>query len=407
MVMGLCNAIRVVTVGLCLLTVVGSRPVHAETPTVTLTMRLADAEWQVMRQQVLPPFEAACGCRVKAIDVPPETLVQRLRAMHRADRMEIDLFAQDNMRLQELVDAGLVSKLSASEAQMEAAVYPTLTGAGLIDDVRYFMPFRPNVQITYYNAEKFAQYGLQPPRTWPQLLEVARTFYAKEGIGRVLFKGAGGAPTTTQLYEWIVAGGGDPFDFSHPGTVNTFRFLAELRPYLSPESRRAKWDTTNDALAQDVAYLAQNWPFGVPLLVRDYGKTAIHTYQGWAGPAREAHVIGGDVLGIPVGAPHRQLAVALIHHLQSREVQSHLVSRLGWPSLRGDVQGQVEAWMKPYVDAVNNALQHGVFRTNVSYWAEYERIANEAVHRILWQQEDPDRVLPPLAARLKALRTQQ
>jgi trehalose transport system substrate-binding protein len=290
---------------------------------------------------------------------------------------------------------------------MDAAVYPTLTRAGLIHHRRYFVPFRPNVQITYYHAEKFAQYGLQPPRTWPQLLDVARTFHAKEGIGRVLFKGAGGAPTTTQLYEWIVAGGGDPFNFADPDTIKTFQFLAELRPYLSPESRRAKWDTSNDALAQDVAYLAQNWPFGVPLLVRDYGKAAIRTYQGWAGPAREAHVIGGDVLGIPVGASHRQLAVALMHHLQSREAQSHLVSRLGWPSLRGDVQAQVEAWMKPHVEAVNNALQHGVFRTNVSYWADYERIANEAVDRILWRQEDPGRVLPPLAARLDALRAGQ
>src|SRR5207247_3947374 len=99
------------------------------------------------------------------------------------------------------------------------------------------------------------------------------------------------------------------------GTVETFRFLAALRPYLSSESRRAKWNTTNEALAQEVAYLAQNWPFGVPLLIQEYGKTAIHTYSGWAGPVREAHVIGGDVLGIPVGAPHRQLALALIRHL--------------------------------------------------------------------------------------------
>jgi trehalose transport system substrate-binding protein len=197
---------------------------------------------------------------------------------------------------------------------------------GVSGGVRYFLPFRPNVQIAYYNAERFAQYNLQPPRTWPELLAVARTFYEKEQTGRVLFTGAGGAPTTTQLYEWIVAAGGDPFDFAHPGTVATFRFLAALRPYLSSESRRAKWNTTNEALAQEVTYLAQNWPFGVPLLVQEYGKTAIRTYSGWAGPVREAHVIGGDVLGIPVGAPHRQLALALIRYLQSREVQTILVN---------------------------------------------------------------------------------
>jgi trehalose transport system substrate-binding protein len=106
---------------------------------------------------------------------------------------------------------------------------------------------------------------------------VARTFYEKEQTGRMLCTGAGGAPTTTQLYEWIVVAGGDPFDFAHPGTVDTFRFLAALRPYLASESRRAKWNTTNDALAQEIAYLAQNWPFGVPLLIQEYGKTAIRT----------------------------------------------------------------------------------------------------------------------------------
>jgi trehalose transport system substrate-binding protein len=266
-------------------------------PTVTVTMRLAEAEWHVVRQEVLPRFEAACNCRVRAIDVPPETLVQRLRAMHQAGRIEIDLFAQDNMRLQELINTALASPFTPEESQVEEAIYPSLMAVGVSGGMRYFLPFRPNVQIAYYNAEKFAQYHLQPPRTWPEILAVARTFYEKEQTGRMLFTGAGGAPTTTQLYEWIVAAGGDQCDFAHPGTVDTFRFLAALRPYLSSESRRAKWNTTNETLAQEGAYLAQNWPFGVLLLVQEYGKTTIRTYSSWAGPVREAHVIGGDVLG--------------------------------------------------------------------------------------------------------------
>ncbi len=63
-------------------------------PTVTITMRLAEAEWHVVRQEVLPRFEAVCSCRIRAIDVPPETLVQRLRAMQQAGRMEQDRAAR-------------------------------------------------------------------------------------------------------------------------------------------------------------------------------------------------------------------------------------------------------------------------------------------------------------------------
>lgn len=104
----------------------------------------------MLRQQGLPPFEAVCSCRVRAIDVPPETLVQRLRAMHSAGRMEIDLFAQDNMRLQELLDTGLASPFLPEEEQVEAAIYPSLMAGGVIRSARYFLPFRPNVQIAYY-----------------------------------------------------------------------------------------------------------------------------------------------------------------------------------------------------------------------------------------------------------------
>ena len=97
--------------------------------------------------------------------------------MQQAGRMEIDLFAQDNMRLRELVDTALAAPFAPEESQVEEAIYPSLMAVGVSGGVRYFLPFRPNVQIAYYNAEKFAQYSLQPPRTWSELLAVARTFY--------------------------------------------------------------------------------------------------------------------------------------------------------------------------------------------------------------------------------------
>jgi hypothetical protein len=49
-------------------------------------------------------------------------------------------------------------------------------------------------------------------------------------------------------------------------------------------------------------------------------------------------------------------------------------------------------------------MRHGVFRVNVPYWAEYERLVSEAADRILWRGETPEQVLPPLASRLRTLR---
>src|SRR5215468_11180227 len=139
-----------------LLTLVLAVTGTAAQPTVTVTMRLAEAEWHVVRHEMLPRFEVVCNCRIRAIDIPPETLVQRLRTMQQAGRMEIDLFAQDNMRLQELIEAGLAAPFAPQEVEMDTAIYPSLMAVGVIQSTQYFVPFRPNVQITYYNADKFA-----------------------------------------------------------------------------------------------------------------------------------------------------------------------------------------------------------------------------------------------------------
>src|SRR5215475_1671769 len=94
-------------------------------------------------------------------------------------------------------EAALSGRVMERADDVEEAIYPSLMAVGVNGGMRYFLPFRPNVQIDYYNAEKFAQYHLQPPRIWPELLAVARTFYEKEQTGRMLCTGAGGAPTTT------------------------------------------------------------------------------------------------------------------------------------------------------------------------------------------------------------------
>jgi trehalose transport system substrate-binding protein len=372
-------------------------------PTLTVAMRLAAWERQSVQTHVLPLLETACRCRIRQIDVSPEDLGPRLLAMQYSGNMQIDLFMQDNMRLRELVDAGLVSPLAPKETQPTAAIVPELIVEGHLDGHQYFLPFRQNVQIGYYHAEKLKRYQLRPPRTWPELLQVARVLYEQEHVGRVLFKGGGGAPTATQLYEWIVSAGGGPFDFNHPGTAATFDFLAALRPYLAPESHQAQWETTNDVLAQEKVYLAQNWAFGSRYLQQTSGTVDIRTYSGWRGPAREVHVIGGDFMGIPVGASHREHALALIRGMQSREVQEILVQRLGWPSVRTDVDVHADAWLQPHYAVVQEAPSHGIFRKHISLWTAYERIVSQAVQRILWRHEAPKEVLSSLADDLTAL----
>ena len=137
----------------------------------------------------------------------------------------------------------------------------------------------------------------------------------------------------------------------------------------------------------------QNWPFGVRIIVKEYKKDNLATYHGFAGPKREAHVVGGEVLGIPKGAGNKELALKFVAYLQTKAVQEKLVSKLGWPSIRSDAYGTVPDWLTPHFKSVNEALKCGVFRRNAYYWNGYVKYINEAFAEIVTRGEPVQQTL--------------
>lgn len=372
---------------------------------LTVSFALSSEEWEVLIKDVFPLFTEQTGVQVDPFDVRPEQLVSTLEAQTLAGDVRIDVFGQDNLALAQLVERDLVMDLSEFEDDIDTAIHQSLIDAGKFDGKLYFMPYRPNVQIAYYNIEKFEQYDLQPPMTWDELLDVAKTFYEEEGSGKALFKSWGAAPTMTQAFEYIVSAGGDPLEFNDEGNKAFFRFMQELWPYLSPDHVTAKWDTSNEALATGSAYIMQNWPFGVPVIADTlgFGRENLGTYSGWAGPVREAHVIGGEVMGVPRLSNQPDLAMDFIEFLQSKEVQEILASEMAWPSVRDDAFGEVPDWLQPHFDSISDAIAEGIFRPNVPYISDYQELFNEAYTRILVGGEDIDTVLDEMHGRMQAI----
>ena len=377
-------------------------------PELSVMMGLSEVEWQTMRERIFPPFEQQHGVTIRGVQAEAADAVKKLMAMHRAGRMQVDLITQDVLLLPPLVDAGTMEDLSAYRGDIPATALPQLVQVGTFDGTIYFMPYRPNVQIAYYHETTFATYGLQPPRTWDELLAVAQRFKAEEGIGRVLLHGTLDLNTATHVAEFIWAAGGDPLVLNDQGSVQAFTFLQELAPFLAPETRRANWNTSNTFLATESVYLARNWPFGVHLIVKQAGKTQIKAYAGWHGPVREAHMLGGEMIGIPKRAPHPELALEFMRYLMSKPVQESLVSALGWPSFRSDAYGTIEPWQTPYFAAVREALSHARPKPQVPNWMEVARALSGAFREIVYEGQPVQttldryhRQLPQAQERLK------
>lgn len=353
-----------------------------------VSMGLAEEEWKVMKEDIFPAFEEKYGIKIEPYQMEAGDTVKKLEAMHQAGAMDIDLITQDNMQLAPLVDKGLVEDLSSYRDMIPKEVIPALIPVGEFGGKLYFMPYRPNVEIAFYNEKKFDEYGLKPPTNWDELLEVAKTFKEKEGVGRVVIKQNLGPDSTIHMFDLIRSAGGDPTVLNDEGSVRAFTFLKELQPYLSPECKKADWNTPNQFLATESAYLVQNWPFTSVVVVRDGGKKEIKAYNGWRGPVKESHVLGGEVIGIPKGAPNKDMAVKFMEYLMSKEVQEKLTSKLGWPSMRTDAYGKVEEWQKPYFDAVSEALKHAEPRPNLTYWSDVDKAVNGALREIIFEGKD-------------------
>ncbi|MBA7707077.1 hypothetical protein ES703_115942 [subsurface metagenome] len=362
---------------------------------IVFVVDVADEEWIALRE-ILDELEPELGAEVFLMSVDSKYYVARLHKMEASNNMRWDLMAVDNNMLGILCGRGLVEELP------DEVVPPNLLSSlrPLIEceDKVSFVPFRPNVKIAFYNEPKFAQYGLRPPETWNELLEVAKVFHEEEGVGRVAIQGYPGPATAVTVFEFVTAAGGNPLTLDDEGSRKAFGFLKELELYLAEEYKETRFDTANELLICDVVYLVSNWPYGIKVVIEDAGKEEIEVYPGWRGPQREAHVLGGDVLAVPKGAPHKKKAIKLIELLLEKETQQKLLSRLWWPPARWDAYELAS----PYSQCIQNALGSAALRETSPQWTLVEGVLDRAFREIVQEHGDLD-LLKKYSAELKKI----
>src|SRR6266496_1560405 len=196
--------------------------------TITFSVSLATNENAAV-QEVLKNFKDQTGVNVTLTSIDAATLPQKLQVEVASNHHTVQLFAQDNVSLAILVDKGLVEDLS--DVQIPDGVIPALIPAKF-DGKQYFLPFRPNVRVTYVNKDRFASAGVQPPTTTDEFKTVAEKLkQAAGGQGKVtlsLSDQPDTGPLGVTMSEWIVSFGGDPVILNDDGSVQAITFLQGL-----------------------------------------------------------------------------------------------------------------------------------------------------------------------------------
>ena len=366
--------------------------------------RFQDRTRSKVNLELITRFRSQPVLRVELVtSIDSAALIERLRADSGTENPSIHLFAQDNLALKPLVDEGLVEDLS--EVTVPPAVIPSMIPARF-DGRQLFLPFRPNVRVAYADVQQLRAAKAQPPTTIEELEIVARKLKEASGAPAITLSLAEGDPAAVTVAEWIVSHGGDPLVLNDAGSAMAFHNLQRLwqEGLLARESLFAKFDTEVEYLSTKRSWLAQNWSFTSAVLAKEGQLHRFRVYEGWRGPTRAAHVIGGDVLGMPKGISgrEREAALALATFLMSQEAQEVLVKENAWPAIRNDAYRRVPEEQRETFTAIQDALRHGWFRPVVAYWPEVSQAMNEAVDRILLQGQPVQPVLDELHSRIEA-----
>ncbi|MBO8163434.1 MAG: extracellular solute-binding protein [Brevibacillus sp.] len=383
-----------------------AEPTEEKEKVLRVAFGMGESEWKLFNDEILPAFQQETGIKVEAIELKQEDLVNNLTAQVQSGNLTIDMFAQDVNSLSSLVTRDLVEDLSGYRDRIPDTVIPGMMEASQFDGKLLFLPYRPNVEIAFYNQKKFEEYGLEVPKNWDDLLQVAQAFKEKTGQGRVAIKANLQIDNILHMFEFIKAAGGDPYQLNDEGSVTAFAFMQKLYPLLNEQSTTANWDTMNQYLEKDSVYLGQNWPFYIPEFHKN-GKDEIQAYSGWAGPVKEVHLLGGEVIGIPKGSTKLDEAIRFAEYLMSKPVQELLVSQLAWPAVRSDAYGLVQGYQKPYFEAIKGALDKAEPRGNVPYWADAEKIYLEAFQKAVMNGEDVKTTLDEAAKQLEQIKNKQ
>lgn len=311
---------------------------------------------KIVEEIVIPKFEKAYKntIKIELENIHSSEVSNRLKNKKLcADLITIDI----NGPWRELVSNGLIEDLSEQKCQgcLPSEAYSALRKHLEVNGKRYFMPFRPNVQIVFWNKEKIAKIEL--PKTWEEFREVAKRFYEKEGKARVAIQAKDDVIHIT-LFQLIRSAGGDPFNLLDSHSREALEFLRTLYPYVSPISSEINWQTASGSLLDDTIYLLPNWSFTASHIHSAEKDDNFGSYSGWnwRKDSKPFNLLGGEFLALPKNAPHKEMAKDLMKCLMSEEVQKKLVKDLSWPPMRPVTR--IPEWQKHHQNVIKETIEY-------------------------------------------------
>lgn len=152
-----------------------------------------------------------------------------------------DLLMVSSGNFPEYAAAGIFSDLEALGLD-PAGLSEAVAESGYIDGTLYGISSHAEVAALQYNPEILAEAGVEVPTTFEELREVAAELTSDGYYGIALPGTSGGGAGSFFLLSFILGAGGDPSDFTDPGTIAAIQLYQDLVEDGSMSSEMVTWD---------------------------------------------------------------------------------------------------------------------------------------------------------------------
>jgi multiple sugar transport system substrate-binding protein len=334
--------------------VTGLPTIRAYAAQTTLKVWAASGQrWEFANRGVAPLFEKAHpNVAVEIAATPISNFGSKVAAAMAAGSTDWDVIQLDYAQVPQFAGAQWVAPLDqwidadpAYKASLKDIPDPVL-GLYQLNGHQWGVPADSNATMTYYRADVLDKYGMKPPETWDECLEIARELHSKStgqygyigALGRGLFAYLGLLPV-------IWSYGGEiwdektfeiKIDKSDAG-VKALRVLKELVKYGDPVSVNGSDDEQNNSMASGTSVVAPSAWGNTVMTNKKFSKywDVIKTITVPAGkPGLKTPVMGGLGHMVVANSQHKEMAWEYVKFVTSgdKAVGKAWVDGSGQPS---------------------------------------------------------------------------
>jgi multiple sugar transport system substrate-binding protein len=278
----------------------------------------------------------------------------------------------------------------------------------------YAVPDYSNAGLLYYRKDILAKAGKQPPRTWAQLQQLAKTVAPRYGLYGYAGTFAPYEGLTVNFAEAVQSAGGSIL--SPEGTrvtVNSARALAGLeflvngfrQGWIPEVTLTYEEESSQDAFAAGKFLFLDNWPAVYAALSvpgpqnKVYGKFGVAALPGPAGMGSSS--LGGANLAISAYSRHQQTALNFIKYMTDLANERQMLEQGSfppvWTKLYTD-KSLIRSY--PYLPVLKQAINSARPRPTITNYDQASLAISSTVYQALTQRKEPQQALTEMAGQL-------